>query len=77
MPEEYIITMITEMMEQAEGFVHMNDIEKKQCVTDTMELLLGDEIYEKYSSFISIIIDHTIKVSKGRYKINSNKLCCF
>ena len=78
--EDNIIETILNLMEQTERFVHKNGDEKKTYVMAGVKLIIGNEGYERYHYFISMFIDFTISVSKGK-KINLNnikkKYCCF
>lgn len=78
--EDNIIETILNLMEETERFVYKNGDEKKTYVMKGVKLLIGNEGYERYQYFISMFIDFTISVSKGR-KININnikkKYCCF
>ena len=78
--EDNIIDTILKLMEQVEGFIDKNGQEKKQYVMAGINVIIGDEAYERYRYFISSFIDFAISVSKGK-KLNLNnikkKYCCF
>lgn len=78
--EDNIIETILTLMEQVEGFVNKNGQEKKDYVMSGVKTLLGPEVYERYSYFISSFIDFAVSISKGK-KLNLNnikkKYCCF
>ena len=55
----------------------INGVQKKTYVLSKMKDVLGDETYERYEPFISIVIDGLIDLSKKKLKIfpRRYKLC--
>jgi len=78
--EDNIIDTILKLMEQVEGILDLNGVDKKVVVLNNLKSLIGDEAYERYSYFIGSFIDFVVSVSKGK-TINLNnikkKYCCF
>ena len=80
--EESIIDSTLKLMEQIEGFLDMDGLGKKTYVLTELKTLIGNETYSKYYIFIQSFIDFTIKISKGKIKLNLNnikkfKFCCY
>jgi hypothetical protein len=79
--ENSIIESVITLMEQVEGFLDMDGLAKKTYVLTELKTLIGNETYGKYYFFIQSFIDFTIKISKGKIKLNLNnikkKYCCF
>jgi len=75
-----IIENIIKLMEQAESVINLSGSEKKMYVLDTLKILIGEEMYDRYFYLITSFIDFTTEISKGR-KIDINNIkkkfnCC-
>ena len=80
--ENSIIESVITLMEQVEEVLDMDGLAKKTYVLTELKTLIGNETYSKYYIFIQSFIDFTIKISKGKIKLNLNnikkfKFCCY
>jgi hypothetical protein len=79
MEDNNIVETIVKLMEQVDKIIDMTGEEKKVNVMKSSKILLGNEVYERYSYFISQFIDIIISVSRGK-KLDLNnvgkKFCC-
>jgi hypothetical protein len=78
-PTRNIIEQTVYLMEQAQRMLDKTGLERKHIVLQEVKSILGDESYEQWHAIISIFIDFTKAVSRGKIKIDLGTItsqCC-